>query len=927
MECKYNRLFFFSMGPVPLPTSDRHELTGDRLSMIAYHPASPRIPGAPFCLGETPDLRDTLFNKLDLRYSFHRIVKTEYGGQKELHQAALNYRLNRTLDTASTDKQRPISYEKALRNLIVLMFGHYVDVFECHSSRFGHRTILVWECLQVAQGLGRYHRFIKRGETRDWTAKVPIANDDVRWDFSTAMSLLGDARDPTFAHPLALGQYFDQVYHQGRFPGELPTRRPGQAKEITREVYDREVNEICVRLRSFDDPGFRNCRILPPTSLRNPEIILEPEEYREIRAMKAGIARDPIHPPVSEFETDGAQGRVDLAPGTPLPDRPREDPDDVDYDSMYGVYYDDDGNLIPEYVDDEDEIPELEDNAPGHATPASRISTDTEQAGLLGQLNIVSPYHPGAPDPKDLKVQVATSSAGEVRKVRQVTPLPPKFDQAPEQFNIKQLVSEVSREVTQSVVSQLTGLDPAEAQEDLYIRQALAATRKKEPATTITKPDNIPAILRAMRTGGSGVQTPTRAIPAACGQPVAAVRPQPEPEVPPRGRPGRWNPDPLGLQADITAQQQQKDRGRERRTGSAKRRSGSCPRDDVKRGRQTPSSDEAPEPAIDWGNNKIGPATWESAGPRAPKSPARTSRISSRSRGSSRPASRHSQTRPSAQKESEKVSEATKEAKALEARKKREEEVILNYPGTYISTRIGEMLAERFMAEAQSLRFYGALAMTRTKEIVALADWGYQYCLIRPSPLPDVPVFLQQSCCGSRNAAHEVPAAPIRIMLETADIRKRSRMLWTHLCCLLQFWTDEAAYSEGNAFYGGYIREESCLVQYVMMRMNSRGRGEKIITWRDIVKGTPWLDERKQFSAAQEAAFRLQPPPAEPSELEKEMEAWWQVELLKKKCAARSSMATSSALPPDAPPNTPASSITDFRPTGTHQQPPGYHQL
>ena len=87
----------------------------------------------------------------------------------------------------------------------------------------------------MVQGLGRYHRFIKRGKTRDWTAKVPIANDDVRWDFSTAMSLLGDARDPTYAHPLVLGHYFDQVYHQGQFPGELPKRRPGQAKEITQE--------------------------------------------------------------------------------------------------------------------------------------------------------------------------------------------------------------------------------------------------------------------------------------------------------------------------------------------------------------------------------------------------------------------------------------------------------------------------------------------------------------------------------------------------------------------------------------------------------------------------------------------------------------------------------------------------------------------
>ena len=309
-----------------------------------------------------------------------------------------------------------------------------------------------------------------------------------------------------------------------------------------------------------------------------------------------------------------------------MPTRPREDPDDIDYESLYGIYYDDEGNLIPEYVDD---IPELEDESRGDETPASKASTDTEQAGHMGHLSLASPYHPGAPDPRDLKVQVSASPSGEVRKVRQVTSLPPKFEQTPEQ--IKHLVSEVSRQVTQSVVGQLTKLSPADAQADTSIRQALAVVRKKEPTATFTKPDNIQAILRAAKTGGLRAQAPQAPVPpapAVCGPPVAPVRPQQGQEVVQRGRLGRWNPDPLGLQADITAQQQQKERGRERRTGSAKGRSGSRPRDDVKRGRQTPSSDEV-EPAIDWKQNKIGPATWESAGPRAPKSPARTSRTPS----------------------------------------------------------------------------------------------------------------------------------------------------------------------------------------------------------------------------------------------------------------------------------------------------------
>ena len=137
--------------------------------------------------------------------------------------------------------------------------------------------------------------------------------------------------------------------------------------------------------------------------------------------------------------------------------------------------------------------------------------------------------------------------------------------------------------------------------------------------------------------------------------------------------------------------------------------------------------------------------------------------------------------------------------------------------------------------------------MTHTKEIVALADWGYQYCLISHSPLPDIPVFLQQSCFGSKNAMHDFPDAPLRILLETADVWKRSRMLWTHLCCLLQFWTDEAGYLEGNVFYGGLYREMSDMVQYVMMRMNNCTRGETVVTWRDVVRGTPWLKIRSGF--------------------------------------------------------------------------------
>ena len=164
-----------------------------------------------------------------------------------------------------------------------------------------------------------------------------------------------------------------------------------------------------------------------------------------------------------------------------------------------------------------DEIPELEDASRGDETPAIKVSTDTEQAGHLGHLSLASPYHPGAPDPRDLKVQGSTSSSGEVRKVCQVTPLPPKFEQPPpEQINIKQLVSEVSRQVTQSVVGQLTGLSPADAQADINICQALAAARRGESTATVTRARQHPSHLQAAkrRTKSSSSK---RQLLAACG--------------------------------------------------------------------------------------------------------------------------------------------------------------------------------------------------------------------------------------------------------------------------------------------------------------------------------------------------------------------------------------------------------------------------
>ena len=115
-------------------------LTGMPASIINYHSVSARKSRhryAALCLGENP-AQAKLKPSLDLRCSFEAIVKAEYGGRDHLDFAAQNYTENVKREET---RIAGITYERALCNLIVAMYGHYVDLFRCHSSMAGHRIV------------------------------------------------------------------------------------------------------------------------------------------------------------------------------------------------------------------------------------------------------------------------------------------------------------------------------------------------------------------------------------------------------------------------------------------------------------------------------------------------------------------------------------------------------------------------------------------------------------------------------------------------------------------------------------------------------------------------------------------------------------------------------------------------------------------
>ena len=248
------------MAPVSGPRYwDQDELTrGGIVNIISYWLASQRTRwhDACICLGET---RTNTLNHFDLCYSFKMLCWAEYGGTRQLHLATKNYARNYSYSTGIHQNQR-ITYERALRNLTVLVFSHFVHQLENSGSLKGHRTLIVHECLQVVAALGQYHHWQCRvnlqeisSENADWNKIPTVAKDDFRRKYSPALILLGNIQNLAFANPKLLRCCYDNIYYNGWFIGDLPARGKPPTEEQSKKVYTQEYQEVVTRIENSLD--------------------------------------------------------------------------------------------------------------------------------------------------------------------------------------------------------------------------------------------------------------------------------------------------------------------------------------------------------------------------------------------------------------------------------------------------------------------------------------------------------------------------------------------------------------------------------------------------------------------------------------------------------------------------------------------------
>ena len=270
------------MAPVSgLRYRDHDELTGQGIvNIISYWPSSQRTHwyDARICLGET---QTNTLNHFDLCYSFKMLCWAEYGGTHQLHLATKNY-IHIYAYSAGIHQNRWITYKRALRNLMVLMFSHFVHQLENSGSVEGHQTLIVYECLQVVAALGRYHRWQCQvnlqeisSENADWNKIPTVAKGDYRFKYSPALTLLGNAQNPAYAHPKLLGHCYDNIYYNGQFISDLPARGKPPTEEQSKKVYTQEYREVVTRIEnSLDLTEESPSYPVVPTSLVNLDIVL-----------------------------------------------------------------------------------------------------------------------------------------------------------------------------------------------------------------------------------------------------------------------------------------------------------------------------------------------------------------------------------------------------------------------------------------------------------------------------------------------------------------------------------------------------------------------------------------------------------------------------------------------------------------------------
>ena len=203
-----------------------------------------------------------------------------------------NYRDN--LGSLYRHPDLTLTLDKALCNIIVSAYAHYIDLWPMNGACLGHHAILMQSMLKFAMHYGRYqHRqryLITQHRRRGLPPSMPLPTIDLTTLLTdeeenlkpeqmnmlhiSVMDLLGDPGNPLYAEPLSMAEHFDTMTAGTCAIGELPSRTCCGDDDVTTRIYEDEAKQVRQKILRYLDMRVMDGDLVVPTCLQMPTLIL-----------------------------------------------------------------------------------------------------------------------------------------------------------------------------------------------------------------------------------------------------------------------------------------------------------------------------------------------------------------------------------------------------------------------------------------------------------------------------------------------------------------------------------------------------------------------------------------------------------------------------------------------------------------------------
>ena len=187
-----------------------------------------------------------------------------------------------------------LTLDKALRNVIVSAYTHYIDLWPMNGACLGHCAILMQSMLKFAMHYSRYqcrqYYLITQRRRRGLLPSTPLPAIDLttlltnkeenlkpeqmNMSHVSIMDLLGNPSNPLYTEPHSMEEHFDAMTAGTRAIGELPSRTCCRDNITTARIYEDEAKQVCQKILRYLDMRVMDGDLVVLTCLQTPTLIL-----------------------------------------------------------------------------------------------------------------------------------------------------------------------------------------------------------------------------------------------------------------------------------------------------------------------------------------------------------------------------------------------------------------------------------------------------------------------------------------------------------------------------------------------------------------------------------------------------------------------------------------------------------------------------